>query len=57
VTDPAGDLDALIVGAGFSGFYVLRRLRADGFVVRLAVPDGVALLLRSVDGRRGFRRP
>ena len=32
---PAGDLDALIVGAGFSGLYLLHRLRADGFAVRL----------------------
>ena len=30
-----GDLDALIVGGGFSGLYLLHRLRADGHVVRL----------------------
>jgi cation diffusion facilitator CzcD-associated flavoprotein CzcO len=30
-----GGLDALIVGAGFSGLYLLHRLRADGFAVRL----------------------
>ncbi|MCU1500651.1 MAG: cyclopentanone 1,2-monooxygenase [Ilumatobacteraceae bacterium] len=29
------DVDALIVGAGFSGLYLLHRLRADGLAVRL----------------------
>jgi cyclohexanone monooxygenase len=29
------DLDALVVGAGFSGLYLLYRLRAEGFAVRL----------------------
>lgn len=33
--DTIGELDALIVGAGFSGLYALHRLRADGFSVRL----------------------
>src|SRR4051812_35195093 len=28
-------VDALIVGAGFSGLYLLDRLRANGFAVRL----------------------
>ena len=35
MTDPTGDLDALIVGAGFCGLYLLHRLRAEGFAVRL----------------------
>lgn len=39
--DGVGDLDALIVGAGFSGLYLLHRLRADGLSVRLIdVSDG-----------------
>ena len=36
------DLDALIVGAGFSGLYVLHRLRAEGLSVRLVeASDGL----------------
>ena len=35
-------LDALVVGAGFSGLYLLHRLRAEGFTVRLVeASDGV----------------
>ncbi|MFP5488780.1 MAG: flavin-containing monooxygenase [Acidimicrobiia bacterium] len=35
-------LDALVVGAGFSGLYLLHRLRAEGFAVRLVeASDGV----------------
>lgn len=33
-------MDALIVGAGFSGLYLLHRLRADGFAVRLIEASG-----------------
>ena len=37
-----GGLDALVVGAGFSGLYLLWRLRAEGFSVRLVeASDGV----------------
>lgn len=32
--DSATELDALVVGAGFSGLYLLHRLRGDGFRVR-----------------------
>ena len=35
-------IDALVVGAGFSGLYLLHRLRAEGFTVRLVeASDGV----------------
>src|SRR3954454_9982618 len=34
-SSPARDVDALVVGAGFSGLYLLHRLRADGLTVRL----------------------
>ena len=38
----AAHLDALVVGAGFSGLYLLHRLRAEGFAVRLVeASDGV----------------
>jgi ribulose 1,5-bisphosphate synthetase/thiazole synthase len=33
--DSAPELDALIVGAGFGGIYQLKRLREEGFVVKL----------------------
>ncbi|MEO5901871.1 MAG: NAD(P)/FAD-dependent oxidoreductase [Ilumatobacteraceae bacterium] len=38
--EPVRDLDALIVGAGFSGLYLLHRLRADGLTVRLVEASG-----------------
>ena len=51
------DLDALIVGAGFSGLYLLHRLRAEGFSVRLIDasdgPGGAAQLI----SRRAPERP
>ena len=38
----SGDVDAVIVGAGFSGLYMLHRLRALGFTTRLIeAADGV----------------
>jgi cation diffusion facilitator CzcD-associated flavoprotein CzcO len=42
MADRQSELDALIVGAGFSGLYALHRLRADGLSVRLVeASDGV----------------
>jgi cation diffusion facilitator CzcD-associated flavoprotein CzcO len=50
VTAPADELDALIVGAGFSGLYLLHRLRADGFAVRVAeATDGPGGVWRAND--------
>lgn len=41
-TTGAADLDVLVVGAGFSGLYLLHRLRAEGFAARLVeASDGV----------------
>ena len=41
-TSSSQELDALVVGAGFSGLYLLHRLRAEGFAVRLVeASDGV----------------
>ena len=34
-SEPRTDYDAVIVGAGFSGLYLLHRLRAAGFRVHL----------------------
>src|SRR2546423_3498601 len=40
--EPAGDFDAVIVGAGFSGLYMLHRLRGLGLSVRVyEAGDGV----------------
>ena len=33
--DAETELDVLVVGAGFSGLYLLHRLRSEGFAVRL----------------------
>ena len=33
--DGATDVDAVVVGAGFSGLYMLHRLREQGFDVRV----------------------
>ena len=33
--EPAGQLDAVIVGAGFAGLYMLHRLRGLGLSVRV----------------------
>ena len=42
---PDPDCDALIIGAGFSGIYLLHRLRQAGFRTRLidaaAEPGGI----------------
>src|ERR1700760_655342 len=38
----AGDVDAVVIGAGFAGLYALHRLRSDGLTVRvLEAADGV----------------
>ena len=38
----AGDVDAVVIGAGFAGLYALHRLRSDGLNVRLfEAADGV----------------
>ena len=35
ITDSVVELDALVVGAGFGGVYQLKRLRDEGFNVKL----------------------
>jgi cation diffusion facilitator CzcD-associated flavoprotein CzcO len=38
----SGDVDAVVIGAGFAGLYALHRLRSDGLTVRLfEAADGV----------------
>ena len=49
-------LDALVVGAGFSGLYLLHRLRSEGFNVRLVeASDGVGVVWQNnrYPGARG----
>ncbi len=38
--DAGTELDVLVVGAGFSGLYLLHRLRIEGFAVRLVEASG-----------------